>query len=210
MSVRSHWPKNQKRGKQPIRGRGGAMLFAANGIAPPEYPVRLKTRGEVAKEQLQSIETRSSSATTPDFIMVSNHIHAILFLHEKAGGASPSPTVILLHRLTPTKKQLFTSPSSEISYRRHISFRLRKTSLAAGEYHGLLPWAVAPLPPSEMIAPEANTYISLFARFYVRLHGGVANCFYICDSPFTVGLFSMPSPAGKGDRKAVDEENKLR
>ena len=68
------------------------MPFAANGIAPPEYPVRLKTRGEVTKEQLQQIEPQSSSATTPDFIIMSNHIHAILFLHEKAGGASPSPT----------------------------------------------------------------------------------------------------------------------
>ena len=66
------------------------------------------------------------------------------------------------------------------------------------------------LPPSEMIAPEANTYISSFARFCVRLHGAVANCFYICDSPFTVGLFSMPFLAGKGDRKAVDKEKKLR
>ncbi len=42
----------------------------------------------------------------------------------------------------------------------------------------------------------------------------VAICFYICDSHFTVGAegvyYSMPSPAGKGDRKAVDEENILR
>ena len=39
--------------------------------------------------------------------------------------------------------------------------------------------------------------------------GAVANRFYMCDSPFTVGLPSMPSPAGKGDREAVDEENIL-
>ena len=44
--------------------------------------------------------------------------------------------------------------------------------------------------------------------------GAVANGFYICDSPITVGAegvyYSKPSPAGKGDREAVDEENILR
>ena len=54
--------------------------------------------------------------------------------HRPAGGASPSPTVILTFRLSPTKNILFTSPSGEISHRRYITCRQRPISLAEGEF----------------------------------------------------------------------------
>ena len=63
------------------------------GLAPPEYGVKLKPCGEVVQEQLRSLETRFSSVTIEDYIIMPDHIHAILFLHERAGGASPSPTL---------------------------------------------------------------------------------------------------------------------
>ena len=63
------------------------------GLAPPEITVRLKPCGEIAKEQLQLIENRFPSVTVEDFIIMPDHIHAIIFLHKKAGGASPSPTL---------------------------------------------------------------------------------------------------------------------
>ena len=63
------------------------------GLAPPEYGVKLKPCGEVVQEQLRSLETRFSSVTIEDYIIMPDHIHAILFLHEHAGGASPSPTL---------------------------------------------------------------------------------------------------------------------
>ena len=63
------------------------------GLAPPEYWVKLKRCGEIAKEQLQLIENRFPSVTVENFVIMPNHIHAIIFLHETAGGASPSPTL---------------------------------------------------------------------------------------------------------------------
>ena len=68
-------------------------IFVGEGLAPPEYWVKLKPCGEVVKEQLKSIETRFPSVTVEDFVIMPDHIHAIIFLHEKAGGASPSPTL---------------------------------------------------------------------------------------------------------------------
>ena len=63
------------------------------GLAPPEYSVKLKPCGEVAKEQLQLIENRFSTVTVEDYVIMPDHIHAVIFLHEKARGASPSPTL---------------------------------------------------------------------------------------------------------------------
>ena len=63
------------------------------GLAPPEYSVKLKPCGEVAKEQLQLIENRFSTVTVEDYVIMPDHIHAVIFLHEKAGRASPSPTL---------------------------------------------------------------------------------------------------------------------
>ena len=63
------------------------------GLAPPEITVKLKPCGEVVKEQLQLIETRFPSVTVEDYVMMPDHIHAVIFLHEKTGGASPSSTL---------------------------------------------------------------------------------------------------------------------
>ena len=63
------------------------------GLAPPEITVKLKPCGEVVKEQLQLIEARFPSVTIEDYVIMPDHIHAVIFLHEKAGGASPSPTL---------------------------------------------------------------------------------------------------------------------
>ena len=67
-------------------------LAVGEGLAPPEITVKLKPCGEVVKEQLQLIETRFPSVSVEDYVIMPDHIHAVIFLHEKAGGASPSPT----------------------------------------------------------------------------------------------------------------------
>ncbi|MBR2387169.1 MAG: transposase [Clostridia bacterium] len=64
------------------------------GLAPPEYLVKLRPCGEVVKEQLLALESRYKNVTVEDYVIMPNHIHAIIFLHEEAGGASPSPTLI--------------------------------------------------------------------------------------------------------------------
>ena len=68
-------------------------ISVGEGLAPPEFTVKLKPCGKIAKEQLQLIETRFSSVTIEDYVIMPDHIHAVIFLHEKAGGASPSPTL---------------------------------------------------------------------------------------------------------------------
>ena len=71
-------------------------LAVGEGLAPPEITVKLKPCGEVVKEQLQLIEARFPSVTIEDYVIMPDHIHAVIFLHGKAGGASPSPTDIVL------------------------------------------------------------------------------------------------------------------
>ena len=63
------------------------------GLAPPEYSVKLTSCGEIAKEQLKLLENRFPNVSIENFVIMPNHIHAIIFLHEKTGGASPSPTL---------------------------------------------------------------------------------------------------------------------
>lgn len=68
-------------------------LAVGEGLAPPEITVKLKPCGEIVKEHLQLIETRFPTVTVEDYVIMPDHIHAVIFLHEKAGGASPSPTL---------------------------------------------------------------------------------------------------------------------
>lgn len=63
------------------------------GLAPPEVKVKLKPCGEIVREQLQLIENRFPSVTVEDYVIMPDHIHAIIFLHINSGGASPSPTL---------------------------------------------------------------------------------------------------------------------
>ena len=82
------------------------------GLAPPDsFPpfvpdnavaeVRLKPCGQIAKEQLILLEKRYPSVSLLDYVIMPDHIHAIIFLNNdaidrnnlsNAGGASPSPT----------------------------------------------------------------------------------------------------------------------
>ena len=62
-------------------------------LHPPEITVKLKPCGEVVKEQLQHIENRFPNVSVEDYVIMPDHIHAIIILYGKAGGASPSPTL---------------------------------------------------------------------------------------------------------------------
>ena len=68
-------------------------LSVGEGLAPPEYWMKLKPCGKVAKEQLLLLEERYKNITIEDYVIMPDHIHAIVFFHEEAGGASPSPTL---------------------------------------------------------------------------------------------------------------------
>ena len=68
-------------GSRQFAGRGGACSSRISG--------QLKTCGEVTKEQLQLLKNRSPRVTAHDFVMIPDHIHAMIFFYEKAGGAMP-------------------------------------------------------------------------------------------------------------------------
>ena len=68
-------------------------IAVGEGLAPPDITVKLKPCGEIVKEQLRLIESRFPSVTVEDYVIMPDHIHAVIFLHEKEGGASPSPTL---------------------------------------------------------------------------------------------------------------------
>ena len=82
------------------------------GLAPPvPFPafipddavaeIRLKSCGQIVKEQLLLLENRYPTISISDYVIMPDHIHAIIFLKNdaidgnnlsNAGGASPSPT----------------------------------------------------------------------------------------------------------------------
>lgn len=72
-----------------------APLFASHAAADraaPEIEVRLKPCGEIAEEQLHLLETRFPSVTVEDYVIMPDHIHAIIFLHRTAAmGELPAP-----------------------------------------------------------------------------------------------------------------------
>ena len=68
-------------------------LAVGEGLAPPECRVKLKFCGEIAQEQLRSLKNKFPTVSVENYVIMPDHIHAIIFLHDNAGGASPSPTL---------------------------------------------------------------------------------------------------------------------
>jgi REP element-mobilizing transposase RayT len=64
--------------------------IAGRGLAPAE--VQYSTYGQIAEEQLFLLEKRYPSLKIDQYVIMPNHIHAILLL-EGAAGASTSPTI---------------------------------------------------------------------------------------------------------------------
>ena len=60
------------------------------GLAPAE--IQYTAYGEIAKKQLLLLEERYSFLKIDQYVIMPNHIHAILVLNQ-AAGASPRPTV---------------------------------------------------------------------------------------------------------------------
>ena len=83
------------------------------GLAPPvSFPtfisddtvaeIRLKSCGQIVKEQLLLLENRYPTVSISEYVIMPDHIHAIIFLNNDtieddnlsySGGASPSPTL---------------------------------------------------------------------------------------------------------------------
>lgn len=73
------------------------------GLAPPtnhrlfeckgNVCAHLKPCGKIAEEQLLSLETRYPHIVITDYVIMPDHVHAIIVLRELAGGPRPSPTL---------------------------------------------------------------------------------------------------------------------
>ena len=68
------------------------------GLAPAERQyygtvVQYTRYGLIAEQQLFALEKRFSHVTVDKYVIMPNHIHAILILKDKTAGASPRPTL---------------------------------------------------------------------------------------------------------------------
>ena len=72
------------------RKRLFSVIRVGEGLAPPA--TQLSFIGKVIEEQLAALENRYRCITVENYVIMPNHIHAILRL-ENSGGASPSPTI---------------------------------------------------------------------------------------------------------------------
>ena len=66
-------------------------IAVGEGLAPPV--VRLTALGKIVDEQILAVPDRYPTIEVDKYVIMPNHVHLILSLREKAGGASPSPTV---------------------------------------------------------------------------------------------------------------------
>ena len=54
--------------------------------------IELSPYGQIVNEAINNIPTIYPSISIEQYVIMPDHIHALIFLHEKTGGASPSPT----------------------------------------------------------------------------------------------------------------------
>jgi len=66
--------------------------IVGRGLAPAE--VTYTQCGEIAAQELCALEKRYPCLRVDKFVVMPNHIHAILILEEKTAGASPRPTIM--------------------------------------------------------------------------------------------------------------------
>ena len=68
--------------------------IVGRGLAPAETTgIEYTVFGEIAEKQLFLQENRYPYLSVDKYVIMPNHIHAIMILNEEAAGASPRPTV---------------------------------------------------------------------------------------------------------------------
>ena len=79
--------------RRQILSRITSVPMVGEGLAPPVFNTNLLPCGFVAKEQLLLLEQRYDNIQIKSYVIMPDHIHAIIFIKNSAGGASPSPTL---------------------------------------------------------------------------------------------------------------------
>lgn len=88
-----------------------STITVGEGLAPPN--IKLSDYGKIAEEQLTALQKRYTGLTVENYVIMPNHIHAILRL-ENTGGASPSPT---LHDIICAFKSLSARAVKQIGFK---------------------------------------------------------------------------------------------
>jgi len=65
--------------------------IVGQGLAPAEN--QLSIYGNIAREQIELLESRYNRIKIDKYIIMPNHIHMIISIHEISAGASPCPTL---------------------------------------------------------------------------------------------------------------------
>ena len=71
-----------------------ALSSIGRGLAPAEPVVVLTALGRIVQQQLLALEQRYSCVQIDKYIIMPNHIHAIIRLTGETAGASPHPTLM--------------------------------------------------------------------------------------------------------------------
>lgn len=69
-----------------------SSIPVGRGLAPAEP--RLTELGRIAREQLLALEQRYPSVTVDKYVIMPNHIHALIRLREEPAGPRPRPTLM--------------------------------------------------------------------------------------------------------------------
>ena len=65
--------------------------IVGQGLAPAEN--KLSLLGKIANEQILDLENRYKNIRIDKYVIMPNHIHAIIVIETKSAGASPCPTL---------------------------------------------------------------------------------------------------------------------
>ena len=65
--------------------------IVGQGLAPAE--IQLSVFGKIANEEIINLQNRYENIIVDKFVIMPNHIHAIIIIKENSAGASPCPTL---------------------------------------------------------------------------------------------------------------------
>lgn len=68
-----------------------SKIIVGQGLAPAEN--KLTQFGNIAKKQLELLETRYKGIKIEKYVIMPNHIHILISNYEMTAGASPCPTI---------------------------------------------------------------------------------------------------------------------
>ncbi len=68
-----------------------SQIIVGQGLAPAEN--RLTQYGAIIKEQLERIEKRYDCISIDKYVIMPNHVHALIMIFPESAGASPCPTI---------------------------------------------------------------------------------------------------------------------